>query len=441
MFLEVLMNNYKSLKKQLKFCIKTMNDSSSLFVVDSNKDFTRKRKHLFGSTLFNVLLLESGSLKDEMFKLFGYKLDTPTASSFVQARSKIRPDAFRTLFNMFNERTQKIKLHKGYRLLAVDGSVLPISSAIKDTKTTFYKANNSNNPFSAYHLNTSYDLLECTYDDIVLQGNAVMNENGAFNEIVDRYDGPKAIFIADRGYESINSFVKVGMKNHKYLIRVKDIHSRTSVLRSFGPFPDAEFDMHVRRTLTTKQTNEIKAHPEIYKFVPKNQRFDFFDGSPYFDFECRVVRFKISDDTYESVVTILDESEFNIQDIKELYHLRWEIETSYRELKYHLDLNTLHSKKRMFIEQEIYAKLVLYNFCSRVSNNIKIKEKDRKYEYQLNYVRAFHIIRHYLKEKGGKNPPDIESLIAKEILPIRPNRQNERKVKAKSPVSFNYRYD
>ena len=406
MFLEVLMNNYKSLKKQLKFCIKTMNDSSSLFVVDSNKDFTRKRKHLFGSTLFNVLLLESGSLKDEMFKLFGYKLDTPTASSFVQARSKIRPDAFRTLFNMFNERTQKIKLHKGYRLLAVDGSVLPISSAIKDTKTTFYKANNSNKPFSAYHLNTSYDLLECTYDDIVLQGNAVMNENGAFNEIVDRYDGPKAIFIADRGYESINSFVKV-----------------------------------VRRTLTTKQTNEIKAHPEIYKFVPKNQRFDFFDGSPYFDFECRVVRFKISDDTYESIITNLDESEFNIQDIKELYHLRWEIETSYRELKYHLDLNTLHSKKRMFIEQEIYAKLVLYNFCSRVSNNIKIKEKDRKYEYQLNYVRAFHIIRNYLKEKGGKNPPDIESLIAKEILPIRPNRQNERKVKAKSPVSFNYRYD
>ena len=409
MFLEVLMNNYKSLKRQLKFCIKTMNDSSSLFVVDSNKDFTRKRKHLFGSTLFNVLLLESGSLKDEMFKLFGYNLDTPTASSFVQARSKIRPDAFH--------------------------------SAIKDSKTTFYKANNSNKPFLAYHLNTSYDLLECTYDDIVLQGNAVMNENGAFNEIVDRYDGPKAIFIADRGYESINSFVKVGMKNNKYLIRVKDIHSRTSVLRSFGPFPDAEFDMHVRRTLTTKQTNEIKAHPEIYKFVPKNQRFDFFDGSPYFDFECRVVRFKISDDTYESIITNLDESEFNIQDIKELYHLRWEIETSYRELKYHLDLNTLHSKKRMFIEQEIYAKLVLYNFCSRVSNNIKIKEKDRKYEYQLNYVRAFHIIRNYLKEKGGKNPPDIESLIAKEILPIRPNRQNERKVKAKSPVSFNYRYD
>ena len=94
------------------------------------------------------------------------------------------------------------------------------------------------------------------------------------------------------------------MKNHKYLIRIKDIHSRTSVLRSFGPFPDAEFDMPVRHILTTKQTNEIKAHPEIYKFVSKNQRFDFFDGSPYFDFECRVVRFKISDDTYKVLLQI-----------------------------------------------------------------------------------------------------------------------------------------
>jgi len=47
-----------------------------------------------------------------------------------------------------------------------------------------------------------------------------------------------------------------------------------------------------------------------------------YSGSPYFDFECRVVRFKISDDTYESIITNLDESEFNIQDIEELYHLR-----------------------------------------------------------------------------------------------------------------------
>ena len=95
---------------------------------------------------------------------------------------------------------------------------------------------------------------------------------------------------------------------------------------------------------------------------------------------------KFSEDTYECIVTNLDKDEFTIQDIKELYHLRWEIETSYRELKYDLDLNTLHSKKRNLIEQEIYAKMLLYNFCSRITNGIDIAKQKRKYEYQLNFV-------------------------------------------------------
>ena len=436
------MNKFKSIKKQLKLCIRSMETSSSLFVVDPKRDFTRRRKHLFGNTMMNVLLLEAGSLKDELFGLFGYTLNVPTVSSFAQARDKVRPDAFYTLFKRFNTNTHIPILYKGYRLLAIDGSVLPISNAIQDQETTIMKQNKTNVPFSAYHINTSYDLLEHTYDDVILQGQAQMNENGAFNTIVDKYHGTQAIFIGDRNYESFHSFVKVEKSKNKFLIRVKDIHSKTSVLRSLGPFEDKEFDVRIKRILTCKQTKKIREHPEIYKFVPKNQKFGFFGDGSYFEFACRVVRFKISDDTYESIVTNLDENEFSIEEIKELYHMRWGIETAYREIKYHLDLNTLHSKKRNLIQQEIYAKLILYNFCRRITKDIKIKEeKKRKYEQQLNYVRAYHIIRYFLKEKSRKIPLHIESMIAKEIQPIRRNRQNQRKVKPKSPVSFNYRYD
>lgn len=435
------MNKFKSIKKQLKFCIQSMEASSSLFIVDPERDFTRRRKHLFGNTMMNVLLLEAGSLKDELFGLFGYTLDVPSVSSFVQARDKIRPDAFCTLFKRFNGKTHTPVLHKGFRLLAIDGSVLPVSNAMQDKETTVLEQNHTDVPFSAYHINTSYDLLEHTYDDVLIQGQAQMNENEAFNHMVDGYHGPKAIFIGDRNYESFNSFVKVKKSKNKFLIRVKDIHSKTSVLRSLGPFEDKEFDVRVKRILTYKQTKEIKEHPEIYKFVPRNQRFEYFGDGPYFEFECRVVRFKISDDTYESIVTNLDEDEFSLEEIKELYRMRWGIETAYREIKYDLDLNTLHSKKRNLIQQEIYAKLLLYNFCRRITQEVEIKEKKRKYEYQLNFVRAYHFIRHFLKEKSRKIPLHIESMIAKEILPIRRNRQNQRKVKLKLPVSFNYRYD
>ena len=85
-----------------------------------------------------VLLLEGGLLKDELYKLFGYNLNTQTVSSFIQTRDKIMLDAFHTLFNLFNER------YKRYRLLVVDGSTLSITSEIKDKKTTIPKANNSN---------------------------------------------------------------------------------------------------------------------------------------------------------------------------------------------------------------------------------------------------------------------------------------------------------
>lgn len=275
---------------------------------------------------------------------------------------------------MFNGITRKPKQYKGYRLLAVGGSTLPITSKIKDNKTTIRKTNNSDKPFSAFYLNTSYDILEYTYNDVILQGQAVQDEREALNKIVELYKDDKAIFIADRGYESINSFEKIKLSGNKYLIRVNDIHS-TVMLRSFELFPDDEFDVQVKRTLTRKQTNEIKTHPEIYKFVPKNQHFDYFDETSFYDFEYRVVRFKITEDTYEFIVTNLDKSEFSMQDIKELYHLRWKIKTSYSELKYDLDLNTLHSKKRNLIEQEIYAKMLLYNFCSRITNGINITKK------------------------------------------------------------------
>ena len=64
------MNKFKHMKKILKQCIHQLDESISLFVINPEKDFTRKRKHLFGDTLMNLLLLEGGSLKDELYKLF-----------------------------------------------------------------------------------------------------------------------------------------------------------------------------------------------------------------------------------------------------------------------------------------------------------------------------------------------------------------------------------
>ena len=436
-----MMNSYKHLKNVLNYNINELAQYCSLFCENSETDFTRDRKLNFKTTMKNVICLGASSLNNELLKLNDFSIDTPTASAFVQARSKIRVDAFKNLFDKFNKKTHVNKLWKGYRLIAIDGSELPIDNTVYDEDTTLFGKGDFK-PYSAFHLNASYDLLECTFDDLIIQGQAKMDENDAFCQLVDRYNGPKAIFIADRGYESYNGFEHVVKSGNKYLIRVKDIDSKTGITKSLGPYPEGEFDVDVFRMLTLKQTKMIKACPQLYKYCPKSMRFDFMSKEdPWHEFNCRIVRFKISDDVYETIITNLDRDEFSIEDIKELYFKRWGIETSFRQVKYALGLNALHAKKRKLIQQEIYARLTLYNFCQRIVQKIKIPKKDkRKYSYQINFTRACHILRHFLREKGGKNPP-VDDLIAKEILPIRPGRSYKRTVKPKTVVFFNYRYD
>ena len=81
----------------------------------------------------------------------------------------------------------------------------------------------------------------------------------------------------------------------------------------------------------------------------------------------------------------------------------------------------------------------MYNFCERITKCVVVKQdENRKWSYQVNYTMAIHICIDYFKHHGNE-PPDVETLISKYILPIREGRADERKLKAKSVVFFLYR--
>ena len=153
----------------------------------------------------------------------------------------------------------------------------------------------------------------------------------------------------------------------------------------------------------------------------------------------RVVRFLLPTGTYECVITNLPRDAFSPDELKILYGMRWGIETSFRELKYAIGLSCLHAKKVEYIKQEIFARLLLYNFCEIITTHVVIQQKDTKHVYQVNYTLAIHICRHFLRFHTDMSPPHVEMLIQKNILPIRPGRSAPRKVKPQSFVSFLYR--
>lgn len=98
-----------------------------------------------------------------------------------------------------------------------------------------------------------------------------------------------------------------------------------------------------------------------------------------------------------------------------------------------------HSKKREYIVQEIWARLILYNFCEIITSNVTIEKCTKKHAYQINYTFAIHICRYFISKMAEKSPPDVETLISKEILSVRPGRHDPRKVAHKKAVCFLYR--
>ena len=95
----------------------------------------------------------------------------------------------------------------------------------------------------------------------------------------------------------------------------------------------------------------------------------------------------------ELLITNLNRSEFSTNDLKEIYHLRWGIETSFRELKYSIGLTSFHARKVDYIKQEVFARLLLYNYCELITTHVaqQMQNKDKTGTLRLLYTYAENI--------------------------------------------------
>jgi len=436
------MNEYPNkMKESLLSLIGKLSESPELFVKNPGKDFTRNRKLPFETVINLLISMGANSIYKELLQSQGYDVNTTaTTSAFIQQRDKILPCAFEFLLHEFTRLYADTKTYEGYRLLAADGSDLHIPTNPDDSET-YYLSNPGGNGYNLLHLNAMYDLCSKIYVDALVQPSRQENEGKALVEMVGRsHIEDKVIIIADRAYESYNNFAHIENKGWNCLVRVKDLGSN-GILSGLRLPSGGEFDVDIRRILTRKQTNEVKAQPEIYRWLPSNTNFDFLPRSTdFYSISFRVVRFKITDDTYETVITNLRPDDFPPEELKKLYGMRWGIETSFRELKYSVGLTSFHSKKREHILQEVFAKIIMYNLAEMITSHVVISKADTLHVYQVNFTVAIHICRHFLRLLWSNLPqPDVEALIAKNILPVRPGRKDKRKIRSKTAVSFLYR--
>lgn len=416
-----------------------------LFSKNPNVDFSRKRKMDFQSLIHFCICMESGTLRHELLKYFAYAPDTLSNSAFYQQRNKLLPETFPFLLHLFNSHYSFSLYREKYHLLACDGSSFTFTRNPKDPDSYFAPDGKTTNGYNQVHVVALFDLLSKRYYDAVVQPVRKKNEFQALADMIDRTLSPDSIpiFIADRGFHSLNVFAHVIEHGSYFLIRAKDVNMR----RLLGSDLPAEncFDIHIDRILTRSQSKKKRLHPELedqYRFICKDVSFDYMgsNGGEEYHIPLRILRLKITEDVYENIITNLPAEDFTSDEIQYLYGLRWGIETSFRELKHTIGAMNFHSKKREHIEMEVWARLILYNFCSIVTGHVVIHQKSRKHIHQVNYTVAYQACHYFLRLREGEKPPDIESLIGQNTLPIRPERNYARQHRFRVPVSFTYRF-
>lgn len=438
---------HEKIKNLFQEAVASVTSDIYRYAIHPQKDFTRNKKLPPDKLISFMVSCGSSSTKIELLDFFGLDKQAPSSSAFHQQRAKLSPEALETVFLCFNRSLQDAEKPSRYRFFATDGSTFSFFSKPSFASQQYYVSEgHSAKGFYSMHLNAFYDLQKHTYSDALIQPVHCKDEFSAFCEMVDRHPiltGTKDVFIGDRGYCSYNNMAHVLEKGQYFLFRTKDIHSKGLVGNFDVPKQDS-FDIRVNVTLVRSRKKKIQIQDGCYRrYVDANTTFDYitYGSLDTYSLSFRIVRFPISENTYECIVTNLPEEEFPMEQIKLIYFSRWSVEGAFRKLKYTIGLSNFHAYKPEYIKQEIWAKLIAYNITETLINHTVITHGTTKHEYKVNFSVAAHICRAFLRLTTEKDSIDVMNLLCKELIPIRKERQYPRLQTAhfRRPRYFIYR--
>ena len=404
------MNHYPSnVKEKLNSIILSMAEHHWLFSKNPGHDFTRQHlgKLSFYDTMHLIISMGKGSTNDEIMDYFDLDPDLiPSQSAFCQRRRQISLSAFEYLFSEFSSSfpstTDKFKDHC---ILACDGCHVVYatnSDIIEDynkPRLIDYKG------YNHMHLNGFVDVISKAFLDVVIQPGQQPDEREALHSMLDHFtpdDPQKYIITADRGYESYDLLFHCELKNLGYVFRVKSPSSPKSILSYYASeLPDdlEEFDVTIKRFFTNKATNIMKSQSDVYRYINPSK------NTPHF---YELLRKKHS----------------------HLYFLQ------FRVVKIKTAENT----------QEIYSRLILYNFGIFIANEAaeenrkKKRDGSNKYLYELDFSSALKTARKFFMRRDSGRHIDIIRLMMKYVHAVKDRfQQFQRPLRGISAIHFGYR--
>lgn len=397
-----------------------------LFLVKSRLKatyFTRKSKMNFIDLMMFIINFTKNTLQielDNFMEDIKGKDMIYTKQAFSKARQKISPWAFIHIFKenvkLFYTATD-LSTYKGYRLLAIDGSTSELPVNTQELRDYFGFAQNGKEDVAMARVSGLYDIENDVLVDALITRYDTDERTLATKHIeaLKEYGLQNDLVLFDRGYPSRDLIAYMYENGVNFLMRVS------------GSF--------------IKEVNNVKENEEVVEYR--------YEGKIY---KLRVLKITLKTGEIETLISSIMDKSFTTEDFKALYLKRWSIEVKYNIIKNRLQMENYTGEMPIAIEQDFYATAYLTNMAAfaKMAADDEIQERNEennlKYEYKTNVNILVGKLKNKLvlmmlesnEKKRLKILRKIMDQIARNVIPIRPERQNPRRkkfIRDKYPVN------
>lgn len=412
--------------------------------------FTRKRKTTPLTLMLQMFSQKGNSQFSELLNFYSLQnkpLDITTVA-FYKARMKFNPKALHLMMEdylsmAYEKYDDKLVKLNGYVVTAIDGSDIVLPSTEENIK--IYGVNKPNQEISTVMAKISllYDCVNKIVLDTCIEPYKFSERECASQHLkqLKKILTQPTITTFDRGYFSMKLINQMMESNQKFVMRM----DKQNLKRYTGTLVSGE-DRTVNVQFNRSETNKYrKSHSFRTKLMNTTYRLRFV--------KIPLVNGTTGETYDELLLTNLSPDEFSLEGLKELYRLRWEIETAYNILKNRMKLEEFSGIRDWLIRQDIYCCVWLYDlvmfYIIELNELETIPQERYKYEMRRNISISIGIVKTYFiqsliedtPEKRQKSVEQMSELIRQHLVPVRPNRISKRQYSInKSRRSYRYTY-
>ncbi len=434
--MKYLMYNISELKRKID------SDSIREKCRVKQKDFTRNRKLQPKDLILFTLNNRGKTLKMELYDyITEFNLENVSSPALLKQREKLNENIFKdlakeSLIDFYGKFKNEVKTIKNYLLFAIDGSTCEIPNT-KETREKYKSLNSTDDSRVArIKLSNCFDVLnkyvidteieEYNHQELELALRHIKNTKylKEYNPIIN---------VMDRGYFSIPQLYYLLKNKENFVIRLNRQLLKKEQCSMASDDEIVEICYEYNRVRNFKDKYE-----EVYNYYESGKTINI-----------RIVNIVLDTGEIETLLTNLSQEEFSKDDLKEIYRLRWGIESNYHELKESMMITNISSSKDKIIKQEIYSQMLVCNIIHSIENDLitQVNQKEYKYPMKINFNMAVGFVKRFLvkiliEENDVKRQELSELLfnnILKNLVPIRLGRKSERsknkKLTNKHPIN------